>query len=161
MQGSCNSFSLKFSFAVLAIIVTPAIAAAQDMPPILAPPVAPVAASAPPPMPVSPSAEAVIPPAAVGSAAPIGKPHVAAALPTHHSAKPVATKKHLAAARAHAATHRVALGAPERNFVPGTAVPPPGYYSPGPYQRLVYGGPPFGPYGGGWGGYRGRYRYYP
>ncbi len=71
--------------------------------------------------------------------------------------------KRLAAARAHpTVTHRVAVREPEPSFPPGAAVPPPPpYYGPGPYQRLVYGGPPPGIYGGWGGGYRGRYPYYP
>jgi hypothetical protein len=71
----------------------------------------------------------------------------------------------------HAAIHHVALRrseprfptgavAPEPGMPYGTVVPPPGYYPPGPRERLVYGGPPPGIYGG-WGGYRGRSPYYP
>jgi hypothetical protein len=56
---------------------------------------------------------------------------------------------------------RVVVGVPPEPTIPlGTAVPPPGYFGPPPRERLVYGGPPPGLYGG-WGGYRGRYPYYP
>ena len=137
---------------------------AQDMPPILAPLAPPVAAPAP--MPASPSAQAIIPPVAVvAPLKPSVKPHVASAAhpaTAHHRAKFAALMKRLTAARAQAATHRVALRQSEPSLPPpGTIVPPPGYYASGPRERLVYGGPPPGVYGG-WGGYRGRYpSYYP
>jgi hypothetical protein len=83
----------------------------------------------------------------------------------HHNAQFTALVKHLAAAHSHVVTHHiVAARVIEPGLPPGTPVPPPGYfgpgYGPGPYQRLVYGGPPPGVYGG-WGGYRGRWSYYP
>jgi hypothetical protein len=56
--------------------------------------------------------------------------------------------------------HIVAARMLEPSLPPGMPVPPPGYYGPGPYQRLVYGGPPPSLYGG-WGGYRGRPPFYP
>jgi hypothetical protein len=67
--------------------------------------------------------------------------------------------RHLALRRPDANYPRVAT-VPEPNLPPGTVVPPPGYYEPGFREHLVYGGPPPSPYGG-WGGYRGRYPYYP
>jgi hypothetical protein len=153
---------LGIFFALLAIAVVPELAAAQDMPPILAPPAPAVMAT---PVPASPSAEAVIPPAMVAPpAATVGKKHVAAAdhrLRVRHEAKTAAVKKRLTAAHARTTTHHiVAFRAPERTLPAGMVVPPPGYYAPGPYERLVYGGPPRGLYNG-WAGYRGRYPYYP
>ena len=145
------------------------VAGAQDMPPILAP-VTPAPVVSPSP---SPSAEAVIPPAPVATPTaparvappitPTRKAHVATVVrraPSHHRAAWAALTKRLATARAHATTRHVALREPEPSFPPGTVVPPPSYYGPGPYQQLVYGGPPRGIYGG-WGRYRGPYPYYP
>jgi hypothetical protein len=181
MQGSRSGFALALLFAFL-VVRAPGIAAAQDMPPILAPlaaaPTTPTVA--PKPAPITPSAEAVIPPAASASVAkPVDKPHVVAiAHPpvAHQNTKFTALVKHLTTAHSHvethhaaaphhiAETHRVAARVIEPSLPPGMPVPPPGYYepgySPGPYQRLVYGGPPPGLYGG-WGGYRGRLPYYP
>ena len=161
MQGSRKGFPLPLLFAALAIIAVPGVALAQDMPPILAPPTVPeVPAKL---APVSPSAEAVIPPAA-----PVKQEHIAAVdhpTPAHHAAKSATVKKRLAAVHArrtahHVAVNHVAIREPEPSMPPGSIVPPPGYYGPGPYEHLVYGGPPRGLYGG-WGGYRGRYSYYP
>jgi hypothetical protein len=172
MRGSRSGFALALLFAFLAIGAT-RIAAAQDMPPILAPlataPATP--AVAPKPQPASPSAEATIPPAPQAPIVkPIEKPHVAATtrpLVTHNNAKFAALVKHLTTTHQHAPashhvaeTHRVATRVIEPSLPPGMPVPPPGYYGPGPYQRLVYGGPPPGLYGG-WGGYRGRPPFYP
>ncbi len=174
MQRSPIGFPLRLLFALLAIGL-PGVAAAQDMPPVLAPLATPPAASpSPPPAPV---ATAVIPPARVVVASPVTakKPRIVAAVhpaPTHHRVKIAALNKRLAVAHEHAAIHHVALRRSEPRFprmaaaVPepgipyGTVVPPPGYYAPGPRERLVYGGPPPGIYGG-WGGYRGRSPYYP
>jgi hypothetical protein len=168
MRSSSYGFSYSLLFAFLAITAVPGIAAAQDMPPILAPP----AAAMPDPGP--PSAVAATPPAvAAAPLAPAVKVHTAIAAPAakpshetkaavHHDAKFAALIKRLAAAHAHPATHHVAAASPNPGLpAPGTVVPPPGYFpSTGPYQRLVYGGPPPRFYGG-WGGYRGRYPYYP
>jgi hypothetical protein len=159
----------------LAIISVSGAAAAQDMPPILAP-LTPPAKAAPDPAPAAPSAEAVIPPTAP-VAPPVARPavppkpqHAAAAAhptPAHRNAKPAVVKSKFAALmkqlgsppRGHRTVHRVASRKPEPSLPPGMVVPPPGDYAPPPYQRLVYGGPP-GAYGG-WGGYRGRYPNYP
>jgi hypothetical protein len=168
MRSSSYGFSYSLLFAFLAITAVPGIAAAQDMPPILAPP----AAAKPDPGP--PLAAVVTPPAVVASpVAPAAKVHTAVAAPAakppheakasaHHDAKFAALIKRLAVAHAHPATHRVAVASPNPvPPAPGTVVPPPGYFPPaGPYQRLVYGGPPPAFYRG-WGGYRGRYPYYP
>ena len=178
MRGSRSGFALALLFAFLAIGV-PGIAAAQDMPPILAPPLATAPATpsiAPKPQPIAPSAEAVVPPAALSPIVkPIEKPHVAAVShppAAHQSAKFSALVKHLTTTHSRAETHHVAethrvaarVTEPSLPSGPGMPVPPPGYYGPGygpgPYQRLVYGGPPPGRYGG-WGGYRGRWSYYP
>jgi hypothetical protein len=169
MQGSRQGFPYRLFFALLAIILGSGAAAAQDMPPILAPLALPPTAAAP--VPASPSAQAAvppvtrapiaIPPATVASSA--VKPHATAdhSAKPHHIAKATVAKKHLAAVYSRAASHRVAVSAPAPQLPPGMAVPPPGYYDgPGPYQRLVYGGPPPGMYGG-WGGYRGRSPYAP
>jgi hypothetical protein len=168
MWGSRGDFALALLFALLAISA-PGIVAAQDMPPILAPlataPATP--AVVPKPGPASPSAEVAIPPAASAPAAsPVEKPHVVAL--THAPVAQQNTRftslvKHLTAAHARAESHRVAARVVEPSLPPGMPVPPPSYYQPGygpgPYQRLVYGGPPPGLYGG-W-GYRGRWSYYP
>jgi hypothetical protein len=171
MQRSPIGFSLRLFFALLAIGL-PGIAAAQDMPPVLAP-LAPPPAALPSPPP-SPVATAIIP-VAVAPPAPAKKPRVVAAAhpaPAHHRIKTAALNKRLAVAHQHVVTHHVALrraeprystvaeAVPEPSIPFGTAVPPPGYYGPGPRERLVYGGPPPGVYGG-WGGYRGRNPYYP
>jgi len=158
MQRSPIGFSSIIFFAILAIPLS-GIAAAQDMPPILAPP-APAPAVSSLPAPSSPAATAIIPPAA-----PAKKAQVATAVrPARHPVKSAAVKKRLAAAhtQAHAqtVTHHVAFRQPEPSLPAGMVVPPPGYYAPAPRERLVYGGPPPGLYGG-WGGYRGRYPYYP
>jgi hypothetical protein len=174
MRGSRGGFLSPLLFASLAIIAVPAAAAsAQDMPPILAPPVQPVMPA--PPASVSPSAEAVIPPApAVPPAAPAKQDRAASVNhPTaaHHIAKSAAIKNKFAAltkrltttAHAHRNVSHVAVSEPPPRpvFPPGAPVPPPGYfppspYQPGPYQQLVYGGPPR-PFHAGWG----RYPYYP
>jgi hypothetical protein len=183
MRRLRHGFSLPLLFALLAI-GAPGIAAAQDMPPILAPLAQPPEVSPKPtPAPIAPSAEATIPPAmpAVPSG-PAKKEHAAAVTrPTtaHHAAKPAVVKtrfaalvKRLAANHPHPVPQHVAVRQPEPSWAqaavvpepgfppPGMAGPPPGYYGPGPRERLVYGGPPLGVYGG-WGGYRGRYPYYP
>jgi hypothetical protein len=171
MQWSRKSFLLSLFFAFSVIIVIPAVAVAQDMPPILAP-LAPPAAPATP-APASPSAEAVIPPATVAPPAePAKKEHVATANrlgASHRATKPTLAKKFAAltkrltthgAAHEHGTAYHVAVNEPVSGPPPGAPFPPPGYYPPGPYEHLVYGGPPIGPYGG-WGGYRGRYPYYP
>jgi hypothetical protein len=168
MYRSPIGFLIKLFFALLAIIAVPQFAAAQDMPPILAPLAAPIGV-APNPESTSPSAEAIIPPAVVKPPAAPTMSRVAAVdhpktmgYPGKSAAaknKFVALMKRLASAH-HNAVHHLANGAPEPNFPRGTIVPPPDYYASGPYQHLVYGGPPMGVYGG-WGGYRGRYPYYP
>jgi hypothetical protein len=177
MQGSPKSFSSALLFAVLGVTVVPGMAAAQDMPPILAPLATPAVSSnqTPPasssPTQTPPSAEASIPPAlAARPAAPPKQEHVAAAdhsTVTHHGAKSPAIKskfaaltRRLTAAHAREVSHHVALRQFEPSFPQGTVMPPPGYYGPDARERLVYGGPPPGLYGG-WGGYRGRYPYYP
>ena len=163
MQGSRFGFAMPLLFAVSAIIGVPGLAVAQDMPPILAP-----LASSPPASPgpasVSPSATAIIPPAVtVAPAKPTGKPPVA--LATRRPATPhrhvvsATMKRRLASAHAPAPIHHVALRQPEPSLPPGIVVPPPpGYFAPGPRERLVYGGPPPGIYGG-WGRYHGPYPY--
>ena len=91
------------------------------------------------------------------------KEHVAAAkhpTATHHAAGVTAKKfaaltRRLTAAHPHPAVAHVSARVAAS---PGVVVPLPDYYPPGPYRRLVYGGPPPGPYG--WGGYRGRYPYF-
>jgi hypothetical protein len=172
MRGSRSGFALALLFAFLAIGV-PGIATAQDMPPVLAPlataPATPAIAPKPA-TPAAPSAEIAIPPAPAPIAKPVEKSHVAAAMHSpvaHHNAKFTALVKHLTTVHSHAVTHHlVAARMPESGpgLPPGMPVPPPSYYGPGygpgPYQRLVYGGPPPGLYGG-WGGYRGRWSYYP
>ena len=161
MQHLRAGFTLGLFFALLAIGI-PRIAAAQDMPPILAPLALPPVVSSQPTA-TSPSAVATIVPAPVAApVTPAKKTHVAAVVrpvTTHRHAKSESAKKRFAAAHALAATHRVALKQSAPSFPPGSIVPPPGYYGPGPRERLVYGGPPPGIYGG-WGGYRGRYSYY-
>jgi hypothetical protein len=167
MRRSQTGFIVSMFFAFLAILV-PRLAAAQDMPPILAPldpptTPAPAASSA-----AAPSAEAVIPPAAV---APAKRPQVAAVRPpespSHHVATAAENKKFAAllkrlAQAHHEAAHRetvrrvVVVHETRPDLPPGTVVPAPGYYPPGPYyQRLVYAGPYRG-----WGGFRGPYPYY-
>jgi hypothetical protein len=169
MRSSSHGFSYSLLFAFLAITAAPGMAAAQDMPPILAPP----AVAKPDPSPPL-AAATVMPPAVVAApVAPAAKPHTVAVAPpakaaheakatAHHDAKFSALIRRLAAAHAHPARHHVSVASPDPVVpAPGTVVPPPGYFPPaGPYQRLVYGGPPPGVYGG-WGGYRGRYPYYP
>jgi hypothetical protein len=168
MQDLRGSFSLSLLLAVSAIIWIPNSSRAQDMPPILAP-IAPPTPAAQNAAPASPSAEAVIPPA-VAAAPPASASKQRVALTdqpkvAQKAAKAAAMKhkfaalmKKLAPAHVHPVTHRVAIDEPPPGFPPGALVPPPGYYPPGPRERLVYGGPPRGPYGG-WGGYR--YPYYP
>jgi len=176
MQRSRAGFSYPLLFALSAIIASPEIARAQDMPPIWTPLAPPPAAAAPPPVAatpasVPPSAAAVVSPAVtVPSALPTVKKQVAAAgrpaKPRHaakasarQEAKFAALTKRLTAVHAHPATRHVAVRAPEPTPPRGMIVPPPGYYyPPPPYEQLVYGGPPRGLYGG-WGGYRGRYPY--
>jgi hypothetical protein len=171
MQGSLAGFSCRLLFAFQAIIVSAGVAVAQDMPPVLAPLTVPAASN---PAPVSPSAQAAIPPAAqavippAAPAVPATKPihtaanHHAKDAKPHHPAKFAALAKRLAA-HSHPVTHHVAAAhvAAAPALPPGAQVPPPGYYGPAPYQRLVYGGPPPGMYGGWGGGYRGRHPYYP
>jgi len=171
MQLSPIGFSLWLLLALLAIVAVPGIAAAQDMPPILAPLAPPSEAATS--VPASPSAEAVIPPVAVvPPAAPVSKKQLVVAdhlTKSHRDAKSAARQevkfaaltKRLTAGHAHPATQRVvAVRVPELALQPGMVVPAPGYYPPSPYEHLVYGGPPRGLYGA-WGGYRGRYPYYP
>jgi hypothetical protein len=179
MQRSRAGFSLALFFASLAIWL-PGVAAAQDMPPVLAPsPPSPVAAPNPTPSP-APRVTATVPRAAAAIAPlPPKKPAVVAAThpaPVHRTIKtasltrrPPAGRDRLAD-RGHTAVQHVALrrseprsrfvvGAPPEPTIPlGTVVPPPGYFGPPLRERLVYGGPPPGIYGG-WGGYRGRYPY--
>jgi len=165
------------------LVVAPGIAAAQDMPPILAPLAAAptVPAVAPKPVaPAAPSAEAAIPPAAP---APVDKPHVVALTHPpvpHQNTKFTALVNHLTTAHSRVETHHVAAHvaathhAVETHHIvaarmlepsppPGMPVAPPGYYGPGygpgPYRRLVYSGPPPSFYGG-W-GYGGRPPFYP
>ena len=173
MQGLRGSFISALLLAFLSISLS-RIAAAQDMPPILAP-LAPAPTASPSPAPASPSAEAAIAPApreqavivplkaVVPPAHAVASAHVAAAPHSasgHHTDKFAALMKRLSAAHAHpATTHHVAMRQAEAGLPRGTAVPPPGFYGPSPYERLVYGGPPPNLYGG-W-GYRGRYPYYP
>jgi hypothetical protein len=178
MRGSPSGFASALLFAVL-VIGAPGIAAAQDMPPVLAPlavaPTAPAVGSKPV-APAAPSAEAAIPPAAP---APVDKPHVVALTHppvAHQNTKFTALVKRLTTAHSRMETHHVAgthhpvethhivaARMLEPSPPPGMPVPPPGYYEPGygpgPYQRLVYSGPPPSFYGG-W-GYRGRPPFYP
>jgi hypothetical protein len=176
MQGSRQSFFLTLCFALLAIIAAPAIVAAQDMPPILAPPTAEATPAKQAPVP--PSAEISALPAvrAPAAAAPAqaraaALAHARAAAPAHlrrlasaadraalkhQSAKLATITKRLAAARTRIAALHAALRHPDPPLSPGTVVAPPGYFAPGPYERLVYGGSPRAPYGG-WGRYGGRY----
>jgi hypothetical protein len=169
MQLSPTGLAFRLLFALLAIVTVPGIAAAQDMPPILAP----LASAAETPVPASPSGQAVIPPiAVVPPVAPVSKKQLVAAdhlTKSHRDAKSAARQevkfaaltRRLSTAHAHPAAHRVAVRVPEPALQPGMVVPAPGYYPPGgPYEHLVYGGAPRGLYGG-WGGYRGRYPYYP
>ncbi len=172
MRRSHIGFISSMFFAFLAIVAAMRPAAAQDMLPIFGTPeqpaetVKPATALSPQ---VSPSAQAVIPPAPMTArAAPEKRPAVAA---TEHSAPPhrhlatAAEKKKFAAlmkklASAHREVVHHATGHPvaarEPDLPPGTIIPPPGYYPPGPlYQRLVYAGPYRG-----WGGFRGPYPYY-
>jgi hypothetical protein len=185
MGKSPNSFLIRLLFTLSVIIaglIGPGFAIAQDMPPILAPPAQPSPPATTNPQPITPSAEAAVPPAGpavVTPSAPARKPTIAASAvrPTNrhaqlarHEAKSAADKKRLLASarHEHSPIRHVALrrpepaypqiaSVPEPNFPPGTVVPPPGYYDPGYREHLVYGGPPPGPYG--WGGYRGRYPY--
>jgi len=168
MQGLLKGFPLSLFFAFLAITLVPDGGAAQDMPPILAPPdlpaipatPAPIAAApARPPADASPSAQAAIPPAVPPlPASSVAKLQTAAkhAAPAHHRAASAAEKHRFAAlmrrlaARHRSAVHRVAVREANLPPLPGAVVPPPGYYPPGPYRRLVFGGPPPGPYGWGY-----------
>jgi hypothetical protein len=174
MQGLRRSFVSALLFALLTMVAS-RMAAAQDMPPILAP-LAPAAAPSSPP--VSPSAEAAIPPKlterpavvplkisppavlppahATASVRVAAAPHNASG---HHTDKFAALMKRLSVAHAHPATHRVVVQQVEPSLPRGMPMPPPGYYGPSPYEHLVYGGPPPSVYGG-W-GYRGRSPYYP
>lgn len=169
MQGLPGGLAGAILFAY-SVIGGAELAAAQDMPAILAPPAAPLVA--PKPDPAAPMAEAAVPPASPPTAAivappprPLKKPQVAAATghqPTaHHRAKFAVLMKRLTAARgraAHeAARRRVALRQVEPNFPPSPMPPPPGYYPPSFRQHLVYGGPPPGFYP--FGAYRERYPY--
>src|SRR5580704_4987475 len=113
MQFSPVGFSSRLLFALLAIVAVRSIAAAQDMPPILAP-LAPSAAATSGP--ASPSGQAVIPPiAVVPPAAPVSKKQLIAAdhlTKSHRDAKSAARQeakfaaltKRLSAAHAHPAT---------------------------------------------------------
>jgi hypothetical protein len=163
MEGARTGFICGLLIAVSTIVLC-GTAAAQDMPPILAP-LAPAPVVAPAPPPVSPSAEAVLPPAPVAvSVKPTEKPRTAAvphAPAAHHHAKVASVKKRFTAPH-HVASvdHRVVMRPPGPALPPGMPVPPPGYYGPGPYRHLVYAGPPPGYYGG-WAGYRGPYPDYP
>jgi translation initiation factor IF-2 len=164
MQKSRSGFAWGLLFAVFTIVVSAA-AAAQDMPPILAP-LTPAPMAAPVPPPASPSAEATISPSpAAAPAKPAEQPHIAAAAPhaapTHHRAKFAALPKRAATSHhPRGNDRRMAARRPAPALPPGMMVPPPGYYGPGPYRHLVYAGPPPGFYGG-WGGYRGPYPDYP
>jgi hypothetical protein len=171
------SFITSMLFAFL-VIVAPRLTLAQDMPPILAPPVLPNAAPATP-SPASPSAEAAVPPAVAPT---VKRPQVAIAkrpaVTANHRVATAAEKKKFAAllkrlspadkkteyheairhVAAHETVRRVAVHEtvpPPRMLPPGMVIAPPSYYGPGPYQRLVYAGP----YGG-WGGFRRPYPYY-
>lgn len=170
MQASRAGLPCSLLFALSAIIVSPQIARAQDMPPIWTPVAPPPAATAPATPAVSaPSAQAAVPPAVIAPPAPPpAKKQVVAARATkprpeakvaaaRRQAKFAAlTKRLTAAVHAHPAPRRVVAAAPEPALPRGAIVPPPGYYyPPAPYEQLVYGGPPRG----GWGGYRGRYPY--
>ena len=135
------------------------------MPPILAPP-----APQPTPAPASPSAQAVIPPAAAPKPQIANVVHPSSGAVASHRVETATEKrkfatllKRLAAAHRetahHEAVRRVAVHETVPGLPPGAMVPPPAYYPPGPYQRLVYGGPYA--YGGGWGGYRRSFPYYP
>lgn len=174
-----SSFITSMLFAFLAIAV-PRLTLAQDMPPILAPPVLPKAAPTPAmPSATSPSAQAAIPPAVAPT---MKRPPVViakrTAAATNHHLSTAAEKKKFAAllkrlspgekkavyretvrhVAAHETVRRVAVHetvTPPSMLPPGTVIAPPGYYGPGPYQRLVYAGP----YGG-WGGFRRPYPYY-
>jgi hypothetical protein len=157
-------------FFALLVMGMPRLASAQDMPPIFAPR-APVPAPQTPQATAAPAAQAVIPPRATASAATptrppqqaVAAPHPAAA--SHRVATAAEKRKfaallHQLAASHRAAAHhenasRVLVHVPGQDLPPG-AMPPPSYYPPGPYQRLVYGGP----YSG-WGGYRRPFPYYP
>jgi hypothetical protein len=155
MEGTRNGFICGVLIAAF-IVTLCGTAAAQDMPPILAPLApAPVVAPAPPSVPVSPSAEAVLPPAAE-KAQVAAVPH---ALAAHHHAKVALAKKQPLPHHIVSGEHRVAVRPPEPALPTGMPMPPPGYYGPGPYRHLVYAGPPPGFYGG-W-GYRGPYPDYP
>jgi len=166
-------FILSIFFALLAIVAARPLAA-QDMPPIFGTPEQPAESAKPAPaMPsqVSASAPAVIPPAATAAlAAPVEKPTVAVighlAPPRRHVATPAEKKKFAALTKRLVPTHRETLHHEVARRVvahetrpdlppPGMVVPPPGYYPPGPYSHLVYGGPYHG-----WGGFRGPYSYY-
>ncbi|MBV8777180.1 MAG: hypothetical protein JO032_16285 [Alphaproteobacteria bacterium] len=137
------------------------------MPPVVTPLPAPALGATSPAVPVAPSAEAIVPPAAVApapaekraaTAEHPAKSHVAGKPPAHHVAKFTALLKRLAPVRPHPRVRHFAV----RQAEPSPAVaPPPGYYlPPGPYERLVYGGPPRGFYRG-WRGYPGSYPDYP
>lgn len=163
MRCSRSSVISSVFFAFL-VIGAPQLASAQDMPPILAPP---VPAPAPQPAPAPPSAQAIIPPAAAPKPQIANVVHPNSSAAMSHRTETVAEKrkfaallKRLAAAHRESAHHeavrRVAVHEVVPGLPPGAMVPPPAYYPPGPYQRLVYGGP----YGG-WGGYRRPYPYYP
>ena len=156
--------SVFFAFSVLG---APQLVSAQDMPPIFVPPAPAPQAT---PAPVSPSAQAVIPPAAAPKPQIANVVHPSSSPAASHRVETAAEKrkfatllKKLAAAHRetahHETVHRVAARETVPGLPPGAMVPPPDYYSPGPYQRMVYGGPYA--YGGGWGGYRRPYPYYP
>lgn len=163
-----GGFAFKLLFASLVVGALGA-AAAKGVAPIAAAFVGPPPAAEPKLTPViTPTAEAAIPPAVASPKAankPVTIPDkpvtvadkpvtvgAAARRPARHAARFSSLMKRLTTTRTHAVKTPVA--APPR-----TPMPPPGFAETGPYQRLVYGGPPPGPFGG-W-GYRDRYFYYP
>lgn len=158
-----GGFAFKLLFASL-VVGALGVAAAKGVAPIAASFVGTPPAAEPKLAPViTPTAEAAIPPAvAAPQPKAADKPvtiadksatiSAAARHPARHAARFSSLMKRLATARAHTAKTPVAVP-------PRTPMPPPGFAETGPYQRLVYGGPPPGPFGG-W-GYRDRYFYYP
>lgn len=172
MPRSRVGFSLPILIALLAIGVARS-AAAQDMPAIFGSPDLPAATVAKPapanPAPVPPSAQATIAPLPTVPAPPARKPQIVAVkrpmvAPHRHVAAAAEKRKFaelmrkLAPPPRHETVHRVVVREVRHELPPGTRVaPPPGYYGPGPYARLVWGGPR-GPYG--WGGYPRPYPYY-
>jgi hypothetical protein len=170
MPVAPRDFALKLLFASL-VVGALGVAAAKGVAPIAASLMATPPGTKPKAAPiVTPSAEATIPPvftpkpapvvslaeAVLQSAPPQPKPAIVTAAAhhpqPHHTAKFSALTKRLATA--HSRAPKTAGAIPPR-----TPVPPPGFFETGPYQRLVYGAPPSGPYGN-W-GYREPYFYHP